>query len=607
MRLIRWSAHLGLATGVFFGADSGVLAQVVVPPASEVPVPPKPAADTTAVPKADTIQPPFGRSVGPRTADIGPQYEWDREEMFASGALTVADLIDRMPGAIGFRSGWLASQKFAAVNGDLNRIRIYYDGIEMDNLDPRNGALLDLTTIELWSLEHVLIERFANELKVHLRSWRVEKTEPNTRTDIFTGDEDTNLYRGFYGKRYGSGVGLQLAGQQFSTRAGRLGGGGDALSFMGRVGIARRAWSVDAFALRRGGSRTLQPTFSTTGGLSIPAFDGTHTLAYVRAAVGNAAGGPWAQLTASHMRFADRSDSVSEADAVANQLVADTTDTTTSRVQYLGSAGFARGALRMSVHDRLRAFEGETYHTPIARLDVSSRIAALSFYAESNEYARATRAELIGRLTPLSFLAIAGALSTSSPYDSVGINAPPKWRSARVEAGIRLFNPWLIGGFVTRDTAVLVGPMAFDTAYTTVTIGKRQGVYAGLRGNLFGALNADIIGTRWDSAGFYQPRYQARAEVNLVTKWLSRFPSGNFGLKAAFVYDYRDKVNFPTATGIRQTEGSGIMAGLLEIRILRGVVSYQVRNIASEFYQIVPDFFMPRTINIYGIRWEFWN
>jgi hypothetical protein len=72
--------------------------------------------------------------------------------MFASGALTVADLIERVPGTTAFRSGWLASPKFAALNGDLNRIRVYYDGIEMDNLDPKSGALLDLTRVELWTL-----------------------------------------------------------------------------------------------------------------------------------------------------------------------------------------------------------------------------------------------------------------------------------------------------------------------------------------------------------------------------------------------------------------------------------------------------------------------
>ena len=582
------------------------MAQVVVPPASEIPIPPPPATDSGA-PKPDTIQAPFGRSVGPRTADIGPQYQWNREEMFASGALTVADLLERVPGMTGFRSGWLASPKFTALNGDLNRVRLYYDGIEMDNLDPVSAPLLDLTTVELWTLESVQVERFANELKVHLRSWRVDRTNPYTRTDVFTGDEDTNLYRGFYGKRFGSGAGLQLAGQQFSTRAARLGGGGDALSFMARAGIARRMWSIDAFGLRRGSSRTRQPTFSTTDGLSIRDFDGKHDLYYVRAALGNPTGGASAQVIGSYMRFADRSPHVSAAEAFSNMLVADTTDTTTSRYQYVGAVGYSRGAVRASLQDRVRAFDEETYHTPAARLEVAGARGVASLYAESNQFSRATRADVIGRFTPLPFVAIAGAYSVSEPFDSVSSSAPPPWKAARLEVGIRLFNPWLIGGFITRDTAVLVGPQLVDTAYQAVPIGKRQGMYAGLRGTLFKDVNVDIVGTRWDSAGYYQPRYQARSEVNITTRWMSRFPSGNFGLKIAFIHEYRDRVNFPTPSGLRTTRASGIMNGLVEIRILRGVASYQIRNIAGENYQMFPDFFMHRTINLYGIRWEFWN
>jgi hypothetical protein len=526
--------------------------------------------------------------------------------MFASGALTVADLIERVPGVTGFRSGWLASPKYGAVNGDLNRIKVFYDGVEMDNLDPRS-PVLDLTLVELWTLESVQVERFANEVRVHVRSWRATNTDPYTRTDVFTGDENTNLYRGFYGKRWGSGAGLQLGGQQFSTRSPRFGGGGDALSFMARVGVARRLWSIDAYGVRRSGSRSLQPTFSTTDGLSIPAYDGTSDLFYFRAAVGKPSGGPWAQVTASRMQFADRSPFVTLAQAAASRLVADTTDTTVRRIQYVAAAGYAQGPLRVSVTDRVRAFDEKIFHTPSARLVVANQYGVVSAYAEHNPYSRSRRADLIGRLTPVSFLAIAGAVALSEPFDSVAVTAPPAWKAARLEAGIRLFNPWLIGGLITRDTAVLVGPAMFDTAYKAVRIGQRQGLYAGLRGQLFKDLNVDVMGTRWDSAGFYQPRYQARSEINLTTRWRSRFPSGNFGLKAALIYDYRSEVRFPTEAGMRITPWSGITSGLLEIRILRGVASYQVRNISNMNYQLIPDFFMPRTINIYGIRWEFWN
>ncbi|MGH9419395.1 MAG: TonB-dependent receptor plug domain-containing protein, partial [Thermoanaerobaculia bacterium] len=137
---------------------------------------------------------------------------WNRAQLFATGALSVADLLERVPWATSFRTGWLASPKFVAVNGDLGRIKVFYDGIELDNVDPRSGSTLDLNTVQLWTLESVSIERFANEIRVNLRSWQVQNTDPYTRVDILTGDENTNAYRGYYGKRFFNGAGLQLAG-----------------------------------------------------------------------------------------------------------------------------------------------------------------------------------------------------------------------------------------------------------------------------------------------------------------------------------------------------------------------------------------------------------
>jgi hypothetical protein len=482
----------------------------------------------------------------------------------------------------------------------------------LDNLDPRSGSMLDLTTIDLWSLESVQVERFANETRVHVRSWRVDNTDPYTRTDVYTGDEDTNIYRGFYGKRWDSGAGLQLGGQDFGTRSARLGGGGDALSFMGRFGIAKKMWSIDAFGFRRNASRSLQPTFGT--GLSLPPFEGTHTLAYLRAGIGNQNGGAWAQATASFMQLAETSPHNDVAAALSKRIIPDTTDTTTKRAQYIVAAGYAKGLIRASAQDRVRAYDGSISHTPSARLEIGGEKGIVSLYGEHNGGTNRRRADGVFRFTPIPFIAIAGAASyeapdnnLSFPDDTLPFRSIPKTTSARIEAGVKLINPWLIGGFITRDTAVLAPPTVFDTAYAFRPVGRRSGVYGGLRGKVYGDINIDVIGTRWDSAGFYQPRYQARSEINLDTHWLRKFPSGSFGLKIAAIYDYRSEVNFPVANGISRTDWSGMTSGLLEIRILRGVATYQIRNPFGELYQIVPGFYMPRAISIYGLRWEFSN
>ena len=585
------------------GGPTLAFAQVVEPPASEVPIPPRPKTDTTT-PKPDTIKARFGRASGTGTSDVGPQFSWNRDELFASGALTLADLLERVPGVTGFRSGWLASPKFVALNGDLNRVRVYYDGVELDNLDARTEPLLDLNTVQLWTLGSVTVERLGGEIRVHVTSWQVERTTPYTRTDVSTGTEDTNFYRGYYGRRYGNGAGLQLGGQQYNTANNRLGGGGDALSFLVRTGVAKKLWSVDALATRTISSRSVQPTFGS--GLALPAYHATSTFAYLRGAFGRLDDGPWLQIITSSMKVQENTKHSTGSTRAGFAAISDTTDTTSSRAQYYLSAGFTRGPMRASVGERIRSVSGTTSYVPEGRLLLDTRYAFLNLFGERDDFRKVNRVDATARLSPLSFISVAGSVSRVSST-LTGAAKPRDFTAGRVEAGVRLLGPWLIGGIITRDTAVLAPLRVFDTAYVSHLSGRRSGAYVGLRGKVYKDIGADIVATRWDSADAYRPRYQSRSELNVDTKWLSRFPSGNFGLRVAAVHEYRSEIAFPTTDGYRITGFSNVFSGLLEIRILRGVASYQVRNMAGLVYQLVPDFYMPRAISIYGIRWEFWN
>ena len=600
----RGRVCLGLLAGAFFmEAPAVVRAQVVQPPASEVPIPPKPKADSTA-PKPDTVKARFGRSSPVGTADVGPQYTWNRDELFASGALSLADLLERVPGVTSFRSGWIASPKFAAINGDLNRIRVYYDGIALDNLDARTDPLLDLNAVQLWTLESVTVERLGGEIRVYVKSWQVDRTTPYTRTDVSTGTENTNIYRGYYGKRYDNGAALQLAGQQYNTDNNRLGGGGDALAFLVRTGVAKKKWSVDIFANRVISTRVVQPTFGT--GLALPAYGTTSTFAYLRGAVGRLDGGPWLQAMASSMKLQEDSKHTTATTNPGFKAISDTTDTTSSRAQYLLAAGFTQGPLRASVSDRIRSVSGATTHVPGGRVTFDAPYAFLNLFAEKDDFRKVNRVDATARLTPLPYVAVAGSVSRITSTVT-GAARPHDFMAGRVEAGVRLLGPWLVGGFITRDTALLRPLRVFDTAYVSVLSGRRSGAYAGLRGKIYKDIGADIVATRWDSADAYRPRYQARSELNVDTKWLSRFPTGSFGLRVAAVYEYRSEVSFPVGNGVSATALSNVFSSLLEIRILHGIASYQVRNMAGYQYQLVPGFYMPRSVNIYGIRWEFWN
>ena len=593
----------GLAVGALLYAAAGPLrAQVVQPPASEVPIPIKPKTDSgpdSAKVKPDTIKPPVGRFADPVLYEIGPQYEWNRTQLFATGALTLVDLLDRIPGITTFRSGWLATPQTAASNNDFSRVRVFYDGVEIDNLDNRSGGILDLSSIQIWTLEHLSIERSANELRIYMRSWRVDNTDPYTRADVATGNEETNLYRGFYGKRGDGGALIQFAGQQYGVTSARFAGAGDALSLLGRVGYARKSWSIDGFVIRHHPTRSIQRALFNRP--SVLGLDATYTDAYIRAAVGESNHGPWLQLTAASLGFKgntqpDRS--------VSATPFADTLERRVFESQYVASGGLTLGPARIELDDRLRAFNGSTYNSASGRFDLASPIGSVSAFAQHDGFRQVTSVDGGIRAQPLPFIAFSGSVAQQAP---TGSSTEPSSTSFRYDAGVKLFRPWLSGGFISMERSAGLAPVVYDTLLLPTSPGRISGNTFSIRGPLLYGLGIDAWAVRWADTNPYQPKWQSRSELNYANNFLKQFPRNDFEVRAAGVYDYRSSVVFPLTNGDVRTEVSKTISALLEIRIMRAVISYQQRNILGYQYSIVPGFEMPRVLAIYGVRWEFWN
>lgn len=566
--------------------------------------------DTSKVPK-DTIKAALAHAESPQTIQVGESYYWDRSSFFATGALTVQDLLDRIPGITGFRAGWLAAPMTSAYLGVPGRVRVFYDGLEIDDLDPRSGGAMDLTQIQLWTLEDVRVERGASEVRVYIRSWRVDRTTPSTRVDVSTGDQQTNMYRGFFGRRYQHGEALQVAAQQYGTTPGLLGASSDQTTLMGRVGWARGALSVDGFMLRI--SRHRGTIFSLDApGDSLPTLESSRTDAYLRVAYGDPDKGPWAQAIAG-------TESYRYTGILPDSVRTDTSkhisaESTFTRPQYVLTGGFTRWGLQMSAAERLRSIGGHSLSTPSARVGYFTRFLSVLAYGEARSDDSLARTEVSGRLSPLSFLAVTATAGRTTDYrlfsDSAGAT-PASGRTTTYEqaqVGVRVHRLWLGGGILHRDAALLSAPGIFDTVYRRVVGPAATATFASIRGNIYEDLYADVTGMRWaDSSGYYSPRYEARSEVGLRTSWLSRFPSGDFGLHVALSHEYRANTYFPSDSGAVLSPGYRSLTSLLEIRILTGVVFFQMRNMLGERYTMVPHLLMPRQTSIYGIRWQFWD
>jgi hypothetical protein len=178
----------------------------------------------------------------------------------------------------------------------------------------------------------------------------------------------------------------------------------------------------------------------------------------------------------------------------------------------------------------------------------------------------------------------------------------------RGEAAIKLFGPWVGAGVISTDNQLGLAPVAYDTLLLPTELRRVSARTASIRGPLLAGFGIDAWVAQWSPTGQpYLPRYESRSEISYTNDFARRFPRRDFEIKTAAVYEYRSHTRFPLAGGDVETGVAKTLSAILEIRIMRAVLSYQQRNIMGYPYQIVPGFEMPRVLAIYGVRWDFWN
>jgi len=568
--------------------------------------------------RADTIRSQLAHAPPGSELSIGRRLSWSRDSLLGTGAITVTDLVDRVQGATTTRGGWIASPAVGAYIGDVKRVRVFYDGFEMPALDPRTGNVLDLTQVSLWTAEDAVVEQAPDEVRVYLRTWRVRNTNPETRTDVSTGDQQTNLYRGFYGKRYDNGAAFQFGAQQYGTTPPSLfGAASDQTSIMGRLGWAQRDWSVDAYGVRVQRHRGVilgQTAFDVTGD-SIPHVESARTDSYFRIGYRDPDADPlWAQVMAvgSSYKYTGIRTLI-----IANPKTADDSafnktslDSGAFRSQYILTVGSTHGPFALSGSARESNSGGKSVFGPSVRATYQgARLSAIGL-VEGKGFDSTSRTELTVRATPFPFVSLLGGVGRTSERWSDNQTTNSNW--LRGEAGLRIRGLWFLGGVVKRDSARIAHPrIFFDTSIALIHDKPATGITGAIRGQLWRLIQADVWAVRWtDTAGFYRPRYETRSELFVRTNLINRFPTGNFGLNAGIIHEYHSGETFPSETvagGVEKTVGYRTLSTLLEIRILTATLSWQFRNVLGERYQQFPGLVMPRQTNFYGVRWFFSN
>jgi hypothetical protein len=569
---------------------------------------------------ADTIKVPTARPQMPPSLAISEPYAWDRPGIIRSGAFTLGELVDRIPGVSSYRAGWISAPEMASVNGRFGRVRFFLDGVELDPLNSRLDGQHDLTLIDMFELEDITTEPSADEVRVHLGTWRVTSTTPVTQLDIHTGDLQTNHYRGHFGRRFQGGQVLQLAGNHYATTDRGTGEAGDHTALWGRLGIARNNWTVDAQLLRSGRKFT-ERTFADDPpeNDTLPTMDGLWTVAIGRAAWGDPmANGPWVQGLASAQSYSIRNPDLTVIDSIPGPGGGGTggspeepdtlqvpNDTTQSRPQFVLSGGYNRGPVRVSALGRLRRWHGDMTISPAVRVAwAASRGLTLSFFGERSPLDSLQRLEGSARLNLGDRFAVSGTVSQFSPLE--GADAPTSL-AVRAEVGARVGRTWFTVGAVRRDTAFLPAAIAFDTLFGSGAQGPSNGLFATVRGKFYRDVGVDITVTRFEDAGIYRPQYQTRSRLYVDTDMRSRFPSGNLAILFGISHEYRSQALFPFADGFLESSQYRTWNAELVLRLLTASFSLQYRNLFAAQYQQVPGFIMPNGAWVYGISWRFFN
>ena len=167
-------------------------------------------------------------------------YEWDREAILRSNAMTLQDLLsDLVPGFTTLRTTWFGGPHYA-IQGALGPgfLSVSMDGRELTTVD---AGQVDLTRIALASVESVRVRRRADGWVAEVTTLRRRKRTAYSRITGGTGDPGLSrlrlLFSNGIGSRFNLGTSIDLldtGGENpsndfnFWGRAEWLPGGGDA-------------------------------------------------------------------------------------------------------------------------------------------------------------------------------------------------------------------------------------------------------------------------------------------------------------------------------------------------------------------------------------------
>ena len=544
---------------------------------------------------------------------------FEREDLLATRALSLADLLADVPGVIRLRGGdYGVPETVTAFGLSGGEIRVLWDGFEQIPLD---GAVTDLARVGLGGIERVRVERHAGELRIELTSLRNFDARPSSLIEAGTGDANTNFFRGtfIHPRSLGGSLGFTLdrvdtngAGGGDSEKGSRTGGwlrytrhwGDDAAVSVEARRIRSTAEVTGYPGEGERGDWVVRGSWRPTAGLVVQGYTGRSTLTGLE---------------------------------VDGRLPVDR-----SRNQHGATANLAIGVVRASA--ALRLFGGSP--TPSNSLDLSAVAelpelggASMSMSRESWDGDGAVLTRLVAWSRPVAGLSLfasresgrrGGVLYPRSSLVLVPPEAPepepaPGYRltdrtSLRVGATLAWRDLEVSAARVTleTDSLPLLG-LPMDRDGVVMPGIERTGFEVATRfplSFLLNGLSLDGALTAWDEGARYLPKRAYQAGFVFHNRYL---PTGNLEVWGSLGVEGRDPMLVPVGDPALPEPAPGeilpatvpfsqswyalIQVRVLQLRIFVAWENFTVRRNNQDF----PGRMLPIFRAHYGIRWYLSN
>lgn len=188
-------------------------------------------------------------------------WVWEREDIFASGACTLAELVADVPGVIPLLAGDYGTPvgltAFAVGGG---RVRILRDGFEVV---PLEGGVADLARVGLVGISRVRLERSLGEVVIRLDGFEHGDGRTYSLVEAGTGDQGNNFFRGTFVDPVSLGGSAGVGLERTDARGARGDEPGSVTGSWVRYQLHRANTAGLAFDFRRMGSESASTLYTS--------------------------------------------------------------------------------------------------------------------------------------------------------------------------------------------------------------------------------------------------------------------------------------------------------------------------------------------------------